>query len=97
MMLAFSRRAIVLGALASLRPRVLSASEFSAADAQLIEDQLMVALEPGGVGAKRSPSELRAAEGLIAQLERLGGSQKSLAEGPGSYDRPYRGVQTQKI
>ena len=90
-MLAFSRRAIVLGALASLRPRVLSASEFSAADAQLIEDQLMVALEPGGVGAKRSPSELRDLEGLIAQLERFGGSQKGLTEGPGSYEVPWIG------
>ena len=86
-----ARRAFVFGALASLRPRVLSAGEPPAADAQQLEDQLLAALEPGGVGAKRSPSELRAAEGLIAQLERLGGTQKALAEGPGSYEVPWIG------
>ena len=85
------RRAFVFGALASLRPRVLSAGEPPAADAQQLEDQLLAALEPGGVGARLSPSELRAAEGLIAQLERLGGSQKGLAEGPGSYEVPWIG------
>ena len=86
-----ARRAFVFGALASLRPRVLSAGEPPAADAQQLEDQLLAALEPGGVGAKRSPPELRAAEGLIAQLERLGGTQKALAEGPGSYEVPWIG------
>ena len=86
-----ARRAFVFGALASLRPQVLSAGEPPAADAQELEDQLLAALEPGGVGARRSPSELRAAEGLIAQLERLGGSQKALAEGLGSYEVPWIG------
>ena len=50
-----ARRAFVFGALASLRPRVLSAGEPPAADAQQLEDQLLAALEPGASGQGALP------------------------------------------
>ena len=90
------RRLVLLGALAAAsapahaRAAITSSGEGDAEAAT--EAALISILDHGGAaGTSLSSTDAARVEGLVAQLEKLGGSQRQLAEGIGGFEVPWLG------
>lgn len=84
------RRLVLLGALTALSAPARAHADED--DAATLEDRLASALEEGGpAGIWLSTSGASVAESLVASLEKLGGSQRALAEGIGGFEVPWIG------
>ena len=69
-----------------LRPLPGSAATVGAVAPEDLEERLIERLRAGGAAAKRlAPADVAAAEALMDELERSGGSQLQAAEGIGSW------------
>ena len=86
--LCLARRAVVTSLIAGamLRPLPGGAATVGAVAPEDLEERLIERLRAGGAAAKRlAPADVAAAEALMDELERSGGSQLQAAEGIGSW------------